>query len=670
MTIFFTRSVAHATWIGCALFVAVALPGQPGSAAEDPTLVEYRRLFTLLESKGPAKVAKERVAWPKQELLASYLEYEILAHSQSRPTIAEIRRFLERWPDHPLLAKVQTLMDLRMAELGEEAEALAWYDQRPNLKPASARVRYLQLLLLKKRVQDADPWWRNLYRSSTGISLQLRQTAEQLLTPLLPEDHEIRARALLADKRLNDFSQQLPFLPAGRRAYWQAMQAAVAGDRHFDDLVSRLPPADAASSELWFSRIDWLREKGYPQLARSMLLGKEGARLEPQHRSLLSYRLGRHYFYQEQDVEASYQLLKGNTGNGGRKELDESLWLQGWTAFLTNHMDEAVEPFQRLAKDSESIEWRSQGGYWASRALNETRGNSPIWLALAAGYPDTFYGLLALEERKDPLPPAKDESEKACPLQNDGPEVAKGVSRLRTLLAVDLGRYIGGEIDWLGTRLALSPQDRLCLAKRFGDPDLLIKMARELRRETGTIVWNALYPIPTTWKPVNGWELDTSLIWSLVRQESMFRPNAKSVAGARGLMQLMPATATHVANRLGLPRPSVERLEQPAYNLALGQYYIQNMLEMFKGDLALALAGYNAGPGRALKWKPSRAATDPLHFIEQIPITETRLYVKKVVHNLASYRLRTSGVVSMRGLISAGMPGLDSFVPAKTLAKE
>jgi soluble lytic murein transglycosylase len=140
---------------------------------------------------------------------------------------------------------------------------------------------------------------------------------------------------------------------------------------------------------------------------------------------------------------------------------------------------------------------------------------------------------------------------------------------------------------------------------------------------------------------------ELALSHALIRQESQFKADAGSPAGARGLMQLMPGTAQDVAKKLGL-RHSPAMLTNPSYNVKLGTYFIQKQIDSFDGSYILALAGYNAGPRRAREWialfgDPRDPQVDTIDWIELIPIYETRNYVQRIIENLQFYRARLNG---------------------------
>jgi soluble lytic murein transglycosylase len=151
-----------------------------------------------------------------------------------------------------------------------------------------------------------------------------------------------------------------------------------------------------------------------------------------------------------------------------------------------------------------------------------------------------------------------------------------------------------------------------------------------------------IHGYPVTALP-SGTGPERGLLLAIVRTESAFDQEAVSGAGARGLMQLMPATASLIAKQNQLPY-SVDRLTSDAvYNITLGRAYIEKLLEDFGGSYPLAVASYNAGPGRIRQWlhdygDPRGREIDMVDWIESIPFTETRLYTQRVLESLQIYR--------------------------------
>jgi len=137
-------------------------------------------------------------------------------------------------------------------------------------------------------------------------------------------------------------------------------------------------------------------------------------------------------------------------------------------------------------------------------------------------------------------------------------------------------------------------------------------------------------------------QIDEQWVLGLVRQESRFIADARSSAGASGLMQLLPATARWVARKIGMKGYHSSRVNQPRVNVALGTFYLRHVLGGLDGSPVLAAAAYNAGPGRARRWRAARPLEGAI-YIESIPFAETRQYVKKVMANTVYYDALSGG---------------------------
>jgi soluble lytic murein transglycosylase len=181
------------------------------------------------------------------------------------------------------------------------------------------------------------------------------------------------------------------------------------------------------------------------------------------------------------------------------------------------------------------------------------------------------------------------------------------------------------------------------LARNAGEQDLSMRVVR-LAAQRGVILPERGYPVIT---PPASASVEPAMILGIVRQESGFDPRVRSGAGARGMMQLMPATAKVVARRSGVGY-NVERLDQADYNMALGTTFLGSLVDEFDGSYLMAAAAYNAGPNRPAQWTaacgdPRGSSTDPVDYIECIPIAETRNYVMRVMEGMAVYKARLAG---------------------------
>ena len=339
-------------------------------------------------------------------------------------------------------------------------------------------------------------------------------------------------------------------------------------------------------------------------------------------------------------------------------------WIAGLAAWRLGAIDKAAAYFEALANADDVPAWNAAAGaYWAARAhLKQQRpGRSSPLLRRAADYPRTFYGLLA--RRALGMPFDFDfGSHRMAPQTVARLDASPAGGRALALLQVgdrDLAETVlVGAGDWNDPEMG---EALLALAQHAMMPALAYRMGSQLARagsdsdEIGGAVDAALYPIPP-WQPQSGFTVDRALIYAMMRQESGFNTQALSPDGARGLMQLMPRTASYIGDRRYHGKAEHE-LYEPSLNLELGQRYIAYLLahERVQGDLFRLTTAYNGGPGNLGKWERAiQADDDPLLFIEALPSKETRLFIERVLTNLWIYRNRLGQPIPSLDQLAAG----------------
>ena len=355
-------------------------------------------------------------------------------------------------------------------------------------------------------------------------------------------------------------------------------------------------------------------------------------------------QLGRGYFTDGRDQWAL--VWAGAAAERSGRYLPTAHWTAGLAAWRLKKFDVTVRHFEAVANHGAASPWLLSGGaLWAARAYLVNRQPERVnpLLKAAAVHSRTFYGLLArrllgqptdFRWRMPPLTQATVEELSATPRGR----------RAMALLQVGENRRAERELRNLSAFAdAELAEGILGLASRGNMPSLAVRLDNRLYPDGGGYD-SAAYPLPA-WVPEGGFRVDRALIFALIHQESRFNPKAKSWAGARGLMQLMPRTAHFVAHNHGFHRHGDIRhtLFKPEVNLMLGQRYIEILLadEKIKGDLLLMAAAWNGGPGNLNKWRrKTDDLNDPLFFIESIPSRETRNFIKKVLSNLWIYRNR------------------------------
>ncbi len=331
-------------------------------------------------------------------------------------------------------------------------------------------------------------------------------------------------------------------------------------------------------------------------------------------------------------------------------------WIAGLIEFRQGNLASAHSFFTRMAAvpyQEDSL--RSAAGFWAARtalAAGQHQDVAPN-LEIAALFPFTFYGQLALAllgqdydyNWQTPTLSAQD----FASLIESQPRIERAVA------LAEVGRKIDADVEMRWANGGIEDDqdgDLLALAHALSLPAAQIDIA--LAGE-GKHLEAGLFPIPS-YEPRGGFKVDRALLYALMRQESKFKVEATSRVGARGLMQLMPRTASYVAKDRSLrQRSGRDRLYDPAFNMALGQTYVDQLINTAaEGDLFHLAAAYNGGPGNLRRWKRNIEIEDPLLFIESIPNPESRDFVEHVLTNFWIYRARLGQEAPSREKVAAG----------------
>lgn len=354
-------------------------------------------------------------------------------------------------------------------------------------------------------------------------------------------------------------------------------------------------------------------------------------------------RLGFRYFIDGRDEWALEWA--GQAAERSGILVPEAHWAAGMAAFRLRRFDQSARHFEAVAISDRVSPWlAAAGGFWAARVnlINRNPAQVNPMLRIAAQHSRTFYGILSRRVLGWDMDTAWD----TIPLkQSTLTKLATTPRGSRAIALVQIGQHGLAERELRNE--ASASHDKadahgiLTLAIYANMPQLALRLDEMLSPKTGGFD-SAAYPVPR-WTPEGGFTIDPALVFALIRQESKFNPRAKSWAGASGLMQLMPATASFVARDRRYKSSKRKELFDPILNLSLGQRYIEILRDdkNINGSLVSIVAAWNGGPGNVKKWRRTiDFQDDPLLFIETIPARETRIFVERVLANFWIYRDR------------------------------
>lgn len=468
---------------------------------------------------------------------------------------------------------------------------------------------------------------------------------------LTAEDHIKRADFLLYGTQGPAARDMLALLPPDHRAAAEARIALRSGAAA-DAAVNSVPYELQSDGGLIFERASALRRRDQAGAALALAdrMGSAPGHEAGDSRVWTERRLMINAALRSQDYRAAYRAADKHGLKAGA-DFAEAEFYAGWLALSKlNEPAKADLHFARIQAVGQSPITQGRALYWRGRA-HEAMGDkagAQGFYTQGAKHSTTFYGQLAAE-KAGPITinlgadPQITDADKA---RFEGRDVVRAARILVESGERDLFRVFVLHLDDILPTAAEYAQ-LVDLTRGYGDQDSSMKVVRSAAQK-GFILPERGYPLRAN-PPATA--LETAVIFGITRQESGFDPLVRSGVGARGMMQLMPSTAVVVARGLGVPY-SASMLDDPDYNMRLGATYIDQMVRQFSGSYVLAIAAYNAGPGRPRDWvtfcgDPRAGTTDPLDFIECIPFSETRNYVMRVMEGMQVYRARlNNGVIT------------------------
>lgn len=646
------RRGARRWWVaGAGILFAAQLLAPPARAGGDDDFMAAREAFRT----GNRARLEQLAGRLKDHLLYPYVAYYRMRMGLEQATPSEIRTFIDTYRDSQVSQRLQADWLRWLGERGRwelfRQEYARYEGDEVDLQcyalQAAALVQGFEAL------REAKPLWFTAREMPDAcIPVFEGMVSGGILTE---EDIWTRMRLALAAGKTALASAIGAYLPEGQAISAKALQAvADQPERHVQQRgdrtasradreltlfalqrLARINPAHAAS---YWERL----QAQFPAEDRHFLWGRlaRAAALAHKPEAL-------DYFRRAGDLEGQDDLLAWKARAALRAE--------DWRTVL--EAIDRMSPGQR-----QQAAWL----YWRARALKRLGQGAEAAATLARVASDHgFYGLLAAEELGGV-------AATAAPVHRPTEAEVAAVGRLpairRALALLRLEQRIDGTREWNYAIRGFDDRQLLAaaeLARRHKQWERAISTA-ERTRELHDFSLRYLMPYRETLKSVaQAMGLDEAWVYGLIHQESRFVPNARSSAGAVGLMQLMPATARWVAQQLGIKSYRRTMVEQIETNLTMGMYYLKHVYERLEGQPVLASAAYNAGPRRAQSWRDVQPMEGAV-YAETIPFNETRGYVQKVMANTQYYAAllgrggpplrQRLGTIPARGASERSMP--------------
>ncbi len=563
-----------------------------------------------------------------------------------RGTYPEVQAFLERRPDWPGERYLRRQAESEVARYGPD-DILAFFEDTSPQTPRGV-LAYAGALSASSRSGDAQVAlvvaWRTMQMSDTTQAMFLDRHAA-----LLAIHHEARLEEMLWRGSGADARRMFDLVGDDWVKLAEARLGLLNRAGNVDALIAAVPESLQDHPLLAHARFEWRVRKGSWETAKAMILEHSRSFDKLGHPDFWSNRRRSLARDEMRDgvPERAYQIAARHFLTSGSDYADLE-WLSGYIALqYLGEPGVALAHFQNHRKAVASPISRGRAGYWIGRAyeaLDETDLATEAY-ADGAQFQTSFYGLLAAERAG--LPPDPD-------LAGNEPFGDWRTSEM-------------AERDVFQAGLLLRASDEKTMAERFwthlvegldtreggqlgqavidlGEPHIAVMVGKRAARQGMTLhaPYYPLHPLAEADLP-----MAREMSLAIARRESEFDPVVQSGAGARGLMQIMPATGRSVARQLGIRDHATERLTSDAvYNARLGTHYLSTLAGRFNGNVVMVSAGYNAGPGRPIDWidrfgDPREGREeDIVDWIEHVPFRETRNYIMRVTESLPIYRAR------------------------------
>jgi soluble lytic murein transglycosylase len=565
---------------------------------------------------------------------------------------SDLDRFLaghREWPNQRgLQARTEEAMP---ADSMQPDQVIAWFQGRDPVS-GEGMIKLGDAYLRRSQDANGKNWIRKGWIEGNFSLERMAAISARYGSHLTSDDHKRRASRLVWAGEYGQANAMTNWVGADVAALISARIKLRQAARDADAAYNRVPSSLSGDPGLLFDRARWLRKRGRDDEARPLLITASVNLNEPPP-VVEEWWTERNYQTREAldagNVQQAYQLA---AGHDMRKDAGvpyaEAEFLAGWISLqYLKKPDPAYDHFLRLREGVTAPISVARAHYWAGRAAEKAgrTAEAQRQYGLAASFPMTFYGQIAastINPRGNlDLPLARTTSSSTKQAFMDA-SMMQAMQALADVGAEGLLRTFA-----LAAAETYTDRDQFVLLSNFlrglNQPALALRVAKR-GLQKNVAVYDIAYPtMPVPAYRGAGSPPETALVLGFTRQESEFDPEVTSSAGARGLMQLMPATAKLTARRHGIGYGDKSDLYTPSLNMQLGMAHVSDLLSDLGGSYILTIASYNAGQGRINQWistygDPRSTNADPIDWIERIPFSETRNYVQRVMENTQIYR--------------------------------
>lgn len=577
----------------------------------------------------------------RSTVLRDYMQWRALLQEDSGYRFDAYQRFLSQnrnWPyESRLVLRAEDKLFTGDAGSVNKTELQRWFATHP---PISGKGK-LVLAELRGNGAEATRLIREAWVDGDYDSTQEKMIMLRYGKQLRQQDYIDRTDRLIWQGKYSAAERMFFALPNGQKNLFEARIKLALNKPGVNQAIARVPSSLRNDPGLLYERMRWRYREGLEDGVEEILLEAPAKVPFPEK------------WWRTRHIQVREALEKGRPAHAlkllaNHGQVDgigqaDALWLQGWIHLV--YLEQPAKAFPFFSAMEKAVSYpvsKSRGFYWMGRAAEAMgqREQAQQYYTQGAVHDTTYYGQLAalkVNSRASVRLPqtARPSAQQLQQFHAD--------SRVKAVyMLAELGRYDDAQTFIRHLMDEAKNQSDAVMTAELGTAikrtDYAVQASKDAMQHHIVLPQTSYPYYRIGFRPA----IEEPLMWAITRQESLFNPTAESSANAKGLMQILPSTAREVArkNDIGY-QPS--QLENATYNLRLGSLYLGELIGNFDGSYILAIAAYNAGPGRVRQWvgefgRPSRNLNEAVDWVERIPYSETRNYVQRVLENLQVYR--------------------------------
>jgi soluble lytic murein transglycosylase len=584
----------------------------------------------------------------KDKEFKNLVNWLYLKERGNRATFNDYQNFIDKNPDYPRIGRLRYLAEHKIIlENTSPKSIIRWFDNTAPLS-GTGKIKLGEAYLKINEIELGTNLVKNGWVNADLTKSEVRYYRKKFRKILKTKDHLKRADYLAWNNEYWDLKRMLPYLPKKEKLLYNARFILMTNSYGVDKAISDVPEELINDLGLQFNRLKWRTRRNRLEGSLEILRKFHGEEtlVYPELWWKLRENITRDLIYEKKyslayEVSSNHHLIEG-------PEFADAEWISGWLALsFLDKTELSIQHFENFYNNVGYPISLARGAFWLGLAheKNNNLDKAKRYFKEGSKFTNTYYGQLSFNKIKlgqdFKLSPEHKISEGYEKEFNKN----KLIRHVRLLKEMDKTKFSKDILKHL-SNLNVEKGSEILAAKlstEVGRFDYAIQISKQASYEKRFInMFN--YPVIEIPKEINKKQMPSQeLLLAIIRQESEFDARANSHVGAQGLMQIMPGTAKLVARNLKITYSKNLLKTDPSYNIKLGTYYFNSLLEDYDGVFPFAIGAYNAGPNRIKSWvkrygDPNKGDINFIDWIELIRFKETRNYVQRVIENINVYK--------------------------------